>query len=195
MKPDRRCLLPLGVALLAGCYQLPLQPHHVVASEPVTPPGETVQAPPRRIEPVVLYARDGTPVATGDEAVVSPETGTPVHGLEEPQESRLYLLELYQRAVDERDELAIEVDGLDADLDEARACQKQQELENAELRRVLQEARADLERLRTRETELAGRLATAQIRRLEAEKVLLETTLEWDRLNRLAQPPREGAEQ
>ena len=40
---------------------------------------------------------------------------------------------------------------------------------------------AEVERLATENEDLAGRLATVQIRRLEAEKLLLEARIDWYR--------------
>lgn len=119
-----------------------------------------------------LYARDGSVVgqapAAADNRTAAPRELASADG------GRMYILELYQKAIEERDALQGELGSLrnelrsvhealvasDADLDGA----------DAEIERL----RAENQRLLDENIELAARLTTAQIRRLQVEKILLE---------------------
>jgi hypothetical protein len=135
---------------------------------------EPVQAP--------LLSRDGGVVAgpgAGTTDVTSPR-----HGVQTSDEGRMYIVELYQKALDERDSLRVEVDGLMAVLgqtqEEAAALSAELERERAEVARL----RVEIQSVSGENVELAARLATAQLRRLEAEKLLLE-----ERLHAQSSPP------
>ncbi len=152
------------------------------------PPAEThgsVFTAPSETEAVspVLYARDGT--------VVVPAEGAPLAAAAVPQEhaaparrelgshdgGRMYLLELYQQVIDERDGLVQEVASLNADLQQARAALSESQSRAAALEQRAQELEARTQALEAESLELAGRLTTAQIRRLQAEKLLLESRI------------------
>jgi hypothetical protein len=104
---------------------------------------------------------------------------------------RMYLLEMYQQALDEREALEIEVGALTSRIEQllSRLADSDAALTSE------REARATLERdvaaLRSENQDLAGRLVTAQIRRLEAEKMLLEARIEQERAT---QPAPEAAQ-
>lgn len=149
---------------------------------PVALPAAPLQSisPGAEAQPARLYARDGTIVEPG--GPVAGDEGASVHEPEGVAGSRYRMLELYQQVVDERDALSIEVDRLSADLDASRAEANSLRSELEAARAELEAARAELARLREENRELAGRLTTAQIRRLEAEKLLLEARIEWARL-------------
>jgi len=130
--------------------------------------------------PAVLYARDGSVVQAGGQAG-APGNGPAATRL--PQEgSRTFMLELYQRAIDEKEALALEIKNLEATLAKSRselaAALKQREALERE-HAALESERA---RLQEENFDLAGRLVTAQVRRLESEKILLESKIEWQRL-------------
>jgi len=137
----------------------------------------------------VLYARDGS--------VVSPTPGTergaaPSGGVRPSEGGRMYILELYQKAVEERDALAAELAALGADLEATRR-------KLADSGDALARAEGKAAELQTREQalveenlELAARLTTAQIRRLQAEKLLLETKLDLKRSARESAPVEAG---
>lgn len=168
--------------LLKAVLLLPLWAPACSAPRPAALPVVPRQAitPVADSEPVRLYARDGTVVHPGRQ----PTEGDP-SSLHEPEGvggSRYRMLELYQQVVDERDALAIEVDRLNADLDKSMAEAKDLRERLAAAQANLEDARSELARLREQNRELAGRLTTAQIRRLEAEKLLLEARIEWTRL-------------
>jgi len=136
------------------------------------PPGQESTEAPR------LYARDGTLVAGPSDAQqpAGPQSRELGDG-----SGRMVLLELYQNVIEERDALALEVSALRAELERSRTTQKGAETEAlAQVSRVeaLESERA---RLAAEVLELAGRLTTAQIRRLQAEKLLLEHKLEAQR--------------
>ena len=125
-----------------------------------------------------LLSHDGGVVQPGAPGAVVPGA-PPTHDLTPNGEGRMYIVELYQQAIDERDHLQIEVDTLLASLDGM-----QRELELARAAQEQSEASLLLEQnknddLFEQNLELADRLATAQLRRLEAERILLETKLAW----------------
>lgn len=118
-----------------------------------------------------LYARDGTPVKAdyADEA----------HALRSESGSRMYLLELYQEAVDRREALELEVGAMNDELGNARRQLAARDGELAAAARKEQSMLEERDRLVAENDDLTARLVTAQIRRLEAEKLLLEAKIEW----------------
>ncbi len=107
--------------------------------------------------------------------------GAGTHGIEPTDSGRLYILELYQEVLDQRDALELEIQALQADLEHA-----QQEIARLSSRANDGEGRAgmleqELAGLRSENQDLTARLTTAQIRRLEAEKLLLETKIGIER--------------
>jgi DNA repair exonuclease SbcCD ATPase subunit len=93
------------------------------------------------------------------------------------EDGRTYLLELYQRAIEERDALASDARALTAELERARATLAERDRTQAELMRRIAELESERERRAAESFELAARLTTAQIRRLQVEKALLEARL------------------
>lgn len=119
-----------------------------------------------------LYGWDGEAV---DGA--RPTQGAPSHGLG-PGEGRMRIIELYQQVLDERDALRDDLEAMTAALDGAQ----RQIVELEEQTRTLQARIVDLEHAQestqAENIDLAARLTTAQIRRLEAEKLLLENRIQ-----------------
>lgn len=140
------------------------------------------------IEPVLptLYGRDGSPVSVQRGGTIEPGR-EPSHSLDSGDGSRMYILELYQQAIDEKEALEIEVRALGAALDKANDAIEQEAMRVAELQKFSEGLQADVSRLESEGMELAERLTTAQIRRLEAEKLLLEAKIEWSRLQKMMQ--------
>lgn len=123
-----------------------------------------------------LYARDGSVVqGTAPDAGVASE---PRHDVSARDGSRMYLLELYQKTVQEKEALAQETQGLHDALvragDTQRAIERERDEARAESARIAKE----LETAHANNTDLAARLVTAQIRRLEAEKLVLEARID-----------------
>ncbi|MBI1379868.1 MAG: hypothetical protein GC161_02125 [Planctomycetaceae bacterium] len=104
---------------------------------------------------------------------------------------RLYLLEMYQQALEDRDTLEMEVGTLTARLEhmQARATELETQLAATDAARA--KLAQDGETLRAENQDLAARLVTAQIRRLEAEKMLIEARIEQER----SAAPAEGTAQ
>ena len=127
-----------------------------------------------------LYPADEGPTAMPEPGAEWEEGPFP-HDMQPTGAGRLYLLELYQQTIDDKEALEREVGGLTDALDRAYA---ELDARNGELAEALS-GRSGLEvetqRLREENQDLAARLATAQIRRLEAEKMLLEAKIEWAR--------------
>jgi TolA-binding protein len=132
-----------------------------------------------------LYARDGSIVGTQDG---SSSTTGPHRELAPSEGGRMYILELYQKAIDERDGLAREARTLRDDLNLARADVAERERRLAEAQARIEQMSAENKRLLDENIELAARLTTAQIRRLQVEKILLEA-----RIAELSSAPAEQA--
>ena len=158
-----------------------------MGSAPVNPAGgwETGLGRPG----AVLYGRDGSPVGTGGGAnptasgqvpIQGPtvtDTGDMPHRPTDAGGSRPVLLELFQEAVAERDNLSLELEMTRVALRETE--DRLMEMENqlmAEMKSG-QAAKAGWEKAEGQTYEMGRRLAVAQMRRLEAEKLLLEKTL------------------
>ena len=96
----------------------------------------------------------------------------------EPQGSRMFLLERYQGVVDERDGMAREIMGLNAMIDAMSGQIAALEVDLSASNTTSESRRGEMERLMAENTALAERLTTAQIARLEAERILLEQSIE-----------------
>jgi hypothetical protein len=145
--------------------------------------------------PAVLYARDGSVVQGGTGASVQ-TSGPAAERL--PQEgSRTFMLELYQKAIDEKEALALEVKNLEVTLAKSRSELAASLKAREELQQRHDALEAERVRLLEENFELSGRLVTAQIRRLESEKILLESKIEWQRLEERNAPekPKPAAEE
>lgn len=134
---------------------------------------ESALAPPS--QPAVLYARDGTPVPVG--AQPSGDGSVP-HTPTVGAESRTFLLELYQQSVDAKEALEREVRALHADVADLRGALAERERELQTERVRAEGLEGERVRLTAENAELAARLVTAQVRRLEAERLLLESKIE-----------------
>lgn len=147
------------------------------------------------VEPVLptLYGRDGSPVASQRGGTVDP-IRKPTHDLDSQDGSRMYILELYQQAIDDKEALEVEVVALTAALDKANDIIQQNHDRLTEVQGLLEAERAKSMQFEAEGEELASRLTTAQIRRLEAEKLLLEAKLEWNRLQKMMQRQNENSE-
>ncbi len=128
----------------------------------------------------VAYARDGS-VVVGDEPGSITTTGEPTRDVASHAGSRMYLLDLYQKAMDEKDALSLEVKGLGSALSQEQGALEAMTKERDALAAKVQHMQGDNERFAAENADLAARLTTAQIRRLEAEKLLLEAQIEWQR--------------
>lgn len=136
-------------------------------------PAPQVQQPPAA--PAQLYARDGSVVSSASGG--AQQAGVADRDLAPTEGGRMHILELYQKAIDARDALELEVRSAQAELERARtAVTKAQADQQAATERVAA-LEAENQRLLSENVELAARLTTAQIRRLQAEKLLLENRL------------------
>ena len=105
----------------------------------------------------------------------------PTHGIEPTIEGKMYLIELYQQVLDERDALLAEVQDLSAILERTQVRLEDTSLRATELEGHVQSLEQGKRALMGQNQDMASRLTTAQIRRLEAEKLLLETRVSWHR--------------
>lgn len=187
---EKLLLLP-ALALLSGCMPLPVESFPATEHAPIPPAsaaGPGTQAWGASGSPATLYGFDGSPVQGQGAGTITQESKL-AHGVQTEDGSRLYLLELYQQAMDSNDSLGKEVESLNAALERSEAQSAALQEEFSEARKKIATLTGDRERADAQNLELAGRLTTAQIRRLEAEKLLLEATIEWGRLQELAQKP------
>lgn len=146
--------------------------------------------PPEAGEPL-LYARDGSVV---DTSAPAQERASAARRDVGGDSGRMYLLELYQQVIDERDELSREVYALRADLDAQSGALGQSQARVIELEGQVRELQARVEEQSQQATDLAARLTTAQIRRLQAERLLLEHKLALQK-ERDAQAAAQAAEE
>lgn len=131
----------------------------------------------------VLYGRDGSPVGPSPAGEVVQSPGELNPGVDPSGGSRAVLLELYSKLMNEHNDLQEEFDLLAAENDAASGTVEAQAARIAELEGQLAGLSQRTKELEASELELAGRLAQAQIGRLEAERALLEASLEWRRMN------------
>lgn len=131
----------------------------------------------------ILYGRDGSPVGTTSPGQVVQSPAPLNAGVDDTGGSRVVLLDLYREAKAELDELLLAFDEESAENEAAAATITEQKGRIAELEArvaTLTKLNGELENL---QFELAGRLAQAQIARLESDRSLLEASLEWRRMN------------
>ncbi len=158
MKNFPACALLLA---LASCKTTVAEP----------PPGDAATRESIVVDgPSRVYARDGSVVAS-DGVVVQ---DAPVRAVGEREGSRTYLLELYQQALDAKDALALEVQALQAQIGKDRAERDALLAERDAARGKGDELATKVQALESEVRDLSGRLVQAQIKRLEAEKLLLE---------------------
>ena len=171
--------LPI-LTLLAACSLPPVQ------EEATTNAIEAEVA-----ESVIIAPEPWAPVAPAWEnrsfgGVVEPNaqgevtrSGWPQHESDaEPQGSRMFLLERYQQVVDERDGMAREIMGLNAMITTVRDQMAALRVELSASNTTCDDRQSNIERLMAENTALAERLTIAQIARLEAERILLEQSIE-----------------
>jgi len=195
----------LSCALILGLVSCSMMPsisfggaNETAAAAPIGPsPGPLRQYPdPQDVRPdpwqqparepfeAKLYARDGSPVPASPQGVVTVDQ-TRTHDVQPDDGSRLYLLELYQQAIDEKDEYQIEIEGLTAALETSEMTGRSLEERIEQVLAMNAALIKEKDELLRQNMDLAGRLTTAQIRRLESEKLLLKATIEWNRLKNL----------
>jgi len=164
------------------------------AQQPLDPDAPSGQAPaeldPGRTDPLAeggtpgseppLYSWDGGVVDGAPRGRVTAQDGVP-RGVETPPAGRMHIIELYQQVLDERDALAHEVEELRRNLEETSLALDAKTKAADELSArvaALEETHAVL---MNDHQAIGARLVQAQIRRLEAEKLLLETRIEAER--------------
>ena len=90
----------------------------------------------------------------------------------------MFLLERYQEVVDERDSMAREIMGLNTVIDTMSGEITVLKGDLGAANMTCAERKDEITRLKSENTSLAERLTTAQIARLEAERILLEESIE-----------------
>jgi hypothetical protein len=134
-----------------------------------------------------LYGRDGSIV--GEQrpgtTAVQPSTAKMASG---KTDSRGTILELYQMALREKEQLTFELQAMTGALKQSEGREARTGVMVAELKTQLAEMNTRGEKLAGQNMELGERLATAQIRRLQAEKLLLEAKLDGRRVKTIPAP-------
>jgi hypothetical protein len=148
-----------------------------VATEPVSV--ETTEPAPAR-----LYARDGSVVGEPSPGSVTVVPGG-ARGVAPDSGTRWTLLEQYQEAISRNEELEFELAAMSSALDQGELREQELAARIEVLQQELAAMKARTETLEGQNIELASRLTTAQIRRLQSEKLLLEAKLDWKRVEGL----------
>lgn len=177
----------LFVSVLAGCQveQTSVGPFGRTmsgASEMPTPEQSPWDAPAGEPQDQSsLYGWDGSVVDSSVPGSVQRNDTAGERHLEGTGGSRLVLLELYERAVDERDEYILETQHQNRELELAEERFAELQVRFEELSTSFDILSAEKATADERARDLAARLATAQIRRLEAEKAWLEAAIAAER--------------
>mgnify|MGYP001826267305 CR=1 FL=1 len=134
----------------------------------------------------VLYGRDGSPVGAAEPGTVTKTTNAINGGVDVEGPgggSRSLLLDLYHEAIEDREQLTRANEDLQAALEmsENRANGLDEQLRSLQIQ--FDQLGTEKTQLEQQSFDLAARLATAQIARLEAERALLEATLQWRRMS------------
>jgi hypothetical protein len=166
---------------LGACHLLPGT--NKVAPEPVQKTAPVVAES-------VLYARDGSIVTPQG---VAPGAGLPRREVQGAEDSRSKILELYQRVVEERDKLTLELTARDAEISQIRKTLELEVARSNEFEARVRTAEQTTAELCSQNLELAARLTTAQIRGLEAEKRWLELSLSLPAKTVASTPKRDSA--
>lgn len=144
--------------------------------------GWAPQVSPEQQQPTE-YGFDGSPVGASVPGVVT-ETKRPINDgvAETPPGTRSLLLDLYTENQKEVERLTVANDDLRIALEmaETRAADFEQQLKA--LQAQFDQLGAEKQAADQKSFDLAARLATAQIARLEAERALLQGMLEWRRM-------------
>jgi chromosome segregation ATPase len=138
-------------------------------------------------EPGVLYARDGSVIGGPGKGTLTVDDGSANREVGVDSGSRMYLLERFQETVEENESLQFEIQGLAAALDQAEARAAELEKELSELQTLHLEETTRTKKLEADNLALAEHLTTAQIRRLQAEKLLIEAKIDWQRIQRMTE--------
>jgi len=133
-----------------------------------------------------LISWDGSPVGPKAPGVVT-ETSNPINpGLDAGTlggGSRSTLLDRYQEAVERAERLQKENDDLSAFLTTTEETLLVTTQELNDVKAMVDDLSTVKTQVEQQNLDLAARLATAQIARLEAERSLLEATIEWRAMN------------
>jgi hypothetical protein len=156
---------------------VPASPPRLADQTGTDPTGESSEV--QSVQPP-LYSWDGGVVDGAPRGRVLHQEGRP-RGVETPPEGRMHIIELYQQVLEERDALAHEVERLRAHLAETSLALDAKTKAADELAARVAALDEAHRALLAENQSIAGRLVQAQIRRLEAEKLLLETRIAAER--------------
>jgi len=135
-----------------------------------------------------LYARDGSVVRGPKPGAMAVTPATGQSALSDGG-SRWTLLEQYQTALSEKEQIQFELESLAQALEQTEAREIALKETVEDLKANIAEAAEHVQTLESQNIELASRLTTAQIRRLQSEKLLLEAKLDWRRIQAAINAP------
>lgn len=160
----------------AGCTAIPIPLEGPKDTSPAAP--QTTQQYPTTaaVGNPRLYARDGSVVDASPRGSVEPRE-TLSHDLQPSGGGRMYILELYQEVMNERDDLQRELYQVSEENKKKSAALAEAEIRYAQLEEHIGGLEQEKRQLVEENLDLAGRLTTAQIRRLEAERLLLKSRI------------------
>jgi len=181
-----RSLVAIGLVLgSTACTSTQSAAPTTASDEQCSTPSQQPQA--QVVEPGVLYARDGSVVGGHGQGSVTVNDGQASREVGVDSGSRMYLLERFQETVEENESLQFEIQGLAAALDQAEARAAQLEKDLSDLQTLHLESESRTKKLEADNLALAEHLTTAQIRRLQAEKLLIEAKIDWQRIQRMTE--------
>jgi hypothetical protein len=185
----------LPIVLLASSASCSLPAIKALPPEPgvaaATPMGQprivTDQSSSSNQKQANLYDRQGNVVGEqkGGTMIVEPVTG---QSSSNEEGTRWTLLEKYQSVLAEKEQLSFELQAITNALRESEERETTAAATVDHLKKQLIDMNGRGEALANQNMELAERLATAQIRRLQSEKLLLEAKLDWRRVQATLMP-------
>lgn len=149
------------------------------SEEPPAPSKDAAKTAPPPGGDAPLYAWDGGVVDGAPQGVTTAQ-GEP-RGVEPPAPGRTHIVELYQQVKDDRDALAEEVELLRKSLEQTTLAFEEETRKSNDLAARMAALEVSHREMMEDNQAIAARLVQAQIRRLEAEKMLLETRIELEK--------------
>lgn len=131
----------------------------------------------------VLYGRDGSPIGAARPGQVVEQSKPMNAGVDQTGGSRIVLLELYEDLKTEHEALVIDCEALQKEHELATTTVAEQRTRITQLEAQLAAIQSRNKELEQAQMDMALRLAQAQIARLEAERALLEASIDWHRMN------------
>jgi hypothetical protein len=150
-------------------YQASMPQQQAVAQNPYGAVAQPAQVP--------LMGWGGEVAMMSQEGQTRMAMGDPKHGLEPAISNRMHILKLYQEVLEERELLEVELERLNKANKAGEELVKRQRDALKEMNESLASSEDARSSLLDQNRDLSARLTVAQIRRLESDKLLLETQI------------------